>query len=78
MHDLQAIAFPQRSFSPAVANRNFAIQLHRDAIALELQILDELRERSSVGALPRLAIDDDGHSSSLADKKGLLNGGLWY
>lgn len=69
MHNLQSVAFAERSFGPAVANRNCAIEFDGDAIAFKLQVLYELRQGSAVRTLLRLAIDDHSHNSSVAERK---------
>ena len=82
MHDLKTISLAQRSFSPELANCNLAVEFDCDAIALKLQMFDELRQGSAIGAFSWVAIDDHSHDSSVVEEKrpptvgGLRNVGL--
>src|SRR6185312_16121085 len=67
MHNLQPIAFLQLRLCPAVARSNVAIEFYGNAICLELQLLYQLRQGCTGGTIFRLSVDDDGHSSSVAD-----------
>lgn len=61
MHDLQPIPFMKLDLSPALSIGKFSIQFYGDAIALEPEAFDELRERRAVGTALRFAIHNDGH-----------------
>ena len=67
MHDFEAITFVQDLFSPRTSGSNLPVEFHGDAICLQAEMVDEFGEGESFGTLFGLAINDDGHISSVAD-----------
>ncbi len=74
MDDLQFVSRFELSFVPTSARCDVAIQFHGDTVRFKPKVFDELRERQPIRALLLLAVDDQGHTSSLAD---VLRGALW-
>lgn len=68
MYDLQPIALLQNCVTPCVARSNPPVEFNGDAITLQLQKLNELGQRSAIGTLLFLAVHNDGHLVSVADK----------
>ena len=65
MHNLHLIALTKQHFAPAASCGNMFVELHRNAIAFQSEMLDELRERDPVGTLFRIAVYDHCHNETV-------------
>jgi len=68
VHNLQPIALLQNCLTPCLARSNPPIEFDGDAVSLQLQKLNELGQGSAIGTILFLAIHNDGHLVSVADK----------
>jgi len=67
VHDLQAVAFMQQLFGPRPPSGNLPVEFHGDTVSLQAELFDELSQGKTIGTIFGIAIDDDGHVSSVAD-----------
>lgn len=69
MHDLKPITFHEWSLAPACSRHDLAIELHGDAIAFHLQLLDQLRQRQGIGKRALFTVNQQVHDNTVIESR---------
>ncbi len=78
MHDLNLVAFSERTVPVPLAGKDFAVQFHRNTSLIEPEMADQLRNGQARGENLCLAIDDHVHAKTILISGYLYNlGPIW-